>query len=185
MNHQPTDEELLSAIRATAIRGADSGAMQTLVERHGAYLFGVARSLCRDDAEAEDVVQESLMALLSAKFGGKSSARTFMVSIVIRQAALARRKRRGWLRFVGGYDETPPKSTSQQSTESSELSIDARLDLAQLLEGLSPEHREVIVMRELEGMTYEEMAGALQVPRGTVESRLSRARQQLQALWMK
>ena len=45
-----------------------------------------------------------------------------------------------------------------------------------MLEGLTPDQRQVIVLRELEGMTYEEMAAALHVPRGTVESRLHRAR---------
>jgi RNA polymerase sigma-70 factor (ECF subfamily) len=53
------------------------------------------------------------------------------------------------------------------------------MDLAVMLEQLSPEHREVIVLRELEGMTYEQIAATLEVPRGTVESRLHRAREDL------
>jgi RNA polymerase sigma-70 factor (ECF subfamily) len=56
---------------------------------------------------------------------------------------------------------------------------DAKLDLSVMLARLSPEHREVIVLRELEGMTYEQIAAALGVPRGTVESRLHRAREEL------
>ena len=48
-----------------------------------------------------------------------------------------------------------------------------------MLAALSPEHREVIVLRELEQMTYDEIAAALQVPRGTVESRLHRGRAEL------
>src|SRR6266581_248127 len=56
-----------------------------------------------------------------------------------------------------------------------------RMDVMEVLQKLSPEHREVIVMRELEGMGYEEIAAALKIPRGTVESRLHRARQELKA----
>ena len=48
-----------------------------------------------------------------------------------------------------------------------------------MLEALSPDHRRVIVLRELEGLSYEEMASVLGVPRGTVESRLHRAREEL------
>ncbi len=56
---------------------------------------------------------------------------------------------------------------------------EARLDLATMLASLSAEHRAVIVLRELQGLSYEEMARALGVPRGTVESRLHRAREEL------
>ena len=56
---------------------------------------------------------------------------------------------------------------------------DARLDLSVMLAALSPEHRQVILLRELEGMSYEAIAETLGVPRGTVESRLHRAREEL------
>jgi len=53
------------------------------------------------------------------------------------------------------------------------------MDVREALANLSPEHRQVIVLRELQGMTYAEIAQALRVPLGTVESRIYRARQQL------
>jgi RNA polymerase sigma-70 factor (ECF subfamily) len=58
--------------------------------------------------------------------------------------------------------------------------VDHKIDLAAVLQHLSPPHREVIVLRELQGMTYEEIAQSLGIPRGTVESRLHRARLDLQ-----
>ena len=63
---------------------------------------------------------------------------------------------------------------------SSTAAVDHRLDLQAVLETLSEPHREVIVLREMQGLSYEEMAEVLAVPRGTVESRLHRARQELQ-----
>jgi len=169
MPDEPSDDNLMAGIA----RGDDS-AYRQIVRSHGRYLFGIARTLTRDSAEAEDAVQETLTALLTAKFRGESSLRTFLVSLLVRQCALIRRKRRGWLRLV-----RPPEP--EQGNE--EGQIDAKLDLAALLERLSPEHREVLVMRELQGMSYDEMAQSLSLPRGTIESRLHRARGMLKELW--
>ena len=58
-------------------------------------------------------------------------------------------------------------------------STEARLDLATMLNSLSPEHRMVLILRELHGLTYAELAAALGIPQGTVESRLHRARTDL------
>ena len=60
-----------------------------------------------------------------------------------------------------------------------ESGVEAKLDLTTMLDALSEDHREVIVLRELQGLSYEEMSKALNVPRGTVESRLHRAREEL------
>ena len=57
--------------------------------------------------------------------------------------------------------------------------LDINLDVLEMLETLSPEHRQVMVLREMQGMSYDEIAQVLGVPRGTVESRLFRARQEL------
>jgi RNA polymerase sigma-70 factor (ECF subfamily) len=98
------------------------------------------------------------------------------VQILVRQAALLRRKRS---RERG----TPVAGETERSSPPGSAETDSRLDLTRMLEGLSPDQREVIVLRELEGLTYEEMAAALHVPRGTVESRLHRARAALKQLF--
>jgi RNA polymerase sigma-70 factor (ECF subfamily) len=131
-------------------------------------LYGVAYSVA-GGADAEDVVQETLAAVLTAKFAGKSSVRTWLVGILVRQAAMVRRKKRPITLAQESLDRTA--STSGQSGS------DARMDLAAMLEQLSVEHRQVLVLRELEGMSYDEIAAALDVPKGTVESRLHRARE--------
>ena len=158
------------------IARGDSAAMRELLRLHGDYVFGVARTLTNSPADAEDAVQETLAALMTAKFRGDASLRTFLVSIVVRQAALIRRRKRPTLRLAD--DEVPEQADPQSA-------VDAKLDLAGLLARLSPEHREVLVLRELEGRNYEEMAESLGVPRGTIESRLHRAREMLRKLWQK
>ena len=65
------------------------------------------------------------------------------------------------------------------SVPSPSAAVDRRLDVAEVLQTLSLEHREVLVLREFEQLSYEEMAQTLGVPPGTVESRLYRARQAL------
>jgi len=171
------DDKADDALLAAMQRG-DEQAFRTLAHRHGPYLFGVARALVRDYAEAEDVVQETLAAALRGNFRGESSVRTWLVAIAVRQAANLRRKRtrwRAWTNFTGRSDGAASKSA--------EAAVDARLDLAGMLEHLSPEHREVIVLRELEGLSYEQIAQQLKLPRGTVESRLHHTREQLRSLF--
>lgn len=153
-------------------RGSRS-AFDKLVQEHAGYLFGLAHALSGSHADAEDLVQETLMATLAGRFRGESSLRTWLVGILVRQAAMLRRS---LLRRIGRPAEAElPEPAMADPT----AAVDARLDLTTLLRRLSPEHREVIVLRELEGMTYAEIAIALGVPRGTVESRLHRARAEL------
>lgn len=162
----PTDAELFQRIGK-----GDRAAFESLVDRHARYLFGIALSLSRNSADAEDLVQDSLVAILNAagKFRGESSVRTYMVSILVRQAGMLRRKSVRRSEESAAVDQT-------HASVSNTSGVDARLDLNVMLQVLSLEHRQVVVLRELEGLSYEEIAAALGVPRGTVESRLHRAR---------
>ena len=164
----PSDVELLRRIG----HGAQD-AFRELVNRHSRYLYGIAYSLTGNSTDAEDVVQETFVAVINSKFRGESAVRTWLVQILIRRAAMLRRSKR---RSTSSLDSA--KDVSAVPARGSGGS-DAKLDLAVMLEALSVEHRQVIVLRELEGMSYEEMAIALDVPRGTVESRLHRARNEL------
>jgi RNA polymerase sigma-70 factor (ECF subfamily) len=165
----PDDAELLSRSHS-----GDEQAFRALVDRHARYLYGVAHSLSGNSADAEDLVQETLVAVLNAKFRGESAVRTWMVGILVRRAAMLRRsKGRHPTRPMGEIDHPAGPGSSATS------GADARIDLSVMLEQLTPEHRQVIILRELEGLSYEEMAAAIGVPRGTVESRLHRAREEL------
>jgi RNA polymerase sigma-70 factor (ECF subfamily) len=174
------DKELLRV----AHRG-DESAFAELVDRHGSYLFGVAHGLVTNAADAEDLVQETLLAALNGTFRGESAVRTWLVAILVKKAAMLRRSagRRGGphlsLAQGGASEQSGPRPIDPPAPGSAAGGAEAKLDLATMLQTLSPEHRAVIVLRELEQMSYDAMAAALGVPRGTVESRLHRAREEL------
>jgi len=154
----------------------DSAAYRVLVDREGRYLYGIAHAMTGNAADAEDLVQETFAGLLASRFRGESSLRTWLVRILVKRACMLRRSRR--LRReepVATWGEAEPSLSDERTA----LGCDARLDLTTMLACLSPEHRAVIVLREIEGMSYAQMAAALDVPQGTVESRLHRAREEI------
>jgi len=170
----PTDHELVSRARS-----GDRSALHTLVDRHARSLFTLAVRLVGQVADAEDVLQETFAGAFRslATFREQSSVKTWLTQILILQAAQYHRTR---LRHPAGRLDgldVPARSDGPAGP-----AVDLRLDLGSALLALCQEHREVIVLRELQGMSYDEMALVLKVPRGTVESRLFRARRQLQHL---
>jgi RNA polymerase sigma-70 factor (ECF subfamily) len=164
------DAELL---RRTA---AGSGqAFNQLVDRHADRLYRVAFSLVGNAADAEDVLQEALAGAFrgAKKFEGRSSVKSWLTRIVVTQAA------KFWRSRYGQRDISLEPEVNEPMASGGSLAVDAKLDLNAALMQLSTEHREVLVLREIDGMAYEQMADVLGVPRGTIESRLFRARAEL------
>ena len=162
------DSELLKLGRS------DPQAFRALVERQSQYLYGVAHALTSNEADAEDLVQETFLGAVKGTFRGESSVRTWLVRILVNRAAMLRRMRKR--KPTSQFDEAKPPSSGGGSGAEA---VEAKIDLTAMLSQLSDEHRQVIVLRELEGLSYEEMAKTIGVPRGTVESRLHRAREEL------
>lgn len=164
-----TDGDLLAAAR----RG-DGRAFGQLIDRHAAGLFRLAFRLVGNSNDAEDVVQETLMGAFEhlGRFRERSSAKTWLSRILVRQAARCHRRRAR--RRVTALPEADVAGAGTFPEDA-----DRRADVSQALSRLSHAHREVVVLREFEGMSYAEMAEVIGVPRGTMESRLHRARQEL------
>ncbi len=142
--------------------------------------FNLARWLTRDEHAAEDVVQEAFCraARFFSGFRG-GDGRTWLLAVVRRVAYdwLAKQRVRQAVSFDEevhgrGDDSLCPEHLVARKA-------DQRL-LRQALEELPPEYREVTVLRELDGLSYQEIAAVTEVPVGTVMSRLYRARKQLQ-----
>jgi len=176
---EPSD---LALIRLSA-RG-DEGAFHQLVDRHAKRLFRIALSLAASRSDAEDVLQETLAgAFRNIKgFSERSSVKTWLTSILMRQAA------KSWHRTRHSRTSLSIDSDQREHRDGGDPSMvigsanedtDRRLDLATVLKELSPQHREIIVLREIEQLSYDEIAKTLGMPRGTVESRIHRARLEL------
>jgi RNA polymerase sigma-70 factor (ECF subfamily) len=174
----------LELVQASA--GGDQKAFHTLVDRYAPELTRLARSLSRTHSDAEDVVQETFVGAYRGmgRFDGRSSVRTWLSRILVRQAAKAwnrnRRQREtmtldGPEGSSGNYQRPDGRTGSAVSTSS----VDQRIDLQEIIATLGEDHRQVIMMREIQGLSYAEIAEALGVPQGTVESRLYRARGEL------
>jgi RNA polymerase sigma-70 factor, ECF subfamily len=163
-----------------AARG-DAPAFATLMERHAPGLFRLAYALVGNRADAEDVLQEAFLGAYRGLrgFQGRSSVRTWLGQILVHQALALRRARQ---MRRGGVDSGANGPTEPAAEPSATGEVDRREDVMQALVRLSPEHREAIVLREFEHMSYEQIAVTLGVPRGTVESRLHRARAELRTL---
>lgn len=162
--------------------GGDAAAFHALVDRHAPQLFRLALSLTPGRADAEDVVQETFLGAHRAlkAFDGRASVKTWLSRILVRQAARAWRNSRHTRRCypIDAADSySPPANGFGGAAQTA--AVDRKIDIAAAVDKLSPEFRQVIVLREFEQMSYAQMAEVLGVPQGTVESRLHRARAEL------
>lgn len=183
------DREAEKLLVASALRG-DKNAYRALVERYQQRVFYVAFEITRSREDAEDVAQETFVkAYLSLKdFKGESSFYTWLYRIAFNMAIDVRRKtgRRGGQaveldeRHVGATVETmsapgPAPDVALQNQQEMQ-------HLARALNELSEEHRIVMTLREIDGLSYEEIADVLGISKGTVMSRLHYARKRLQSV---
>jgi RNA polymerase sigma-70 factor (ECF subfamily) len=143
--------------------------------------YNLARWLTRDEADAEDVVQEATLRAFRyfGSFHRGMAGRPWLLGIVRNTFyTWMQQNRKGEL--LTPLDESLDLESHELSPEELLLQkVDSQM-VRQALEELPVEFREVIVLRELEGMTYKEVAGITDLPLGTVMSRLARARKRLQ-----
>ena len=164
-----------------------TAAFGEIVLRYQDRLHNVAYRVLDNAEDAADVVQDVFVnAYLSLKsFKGDSELFTWLYRIAFNTAISWKRKRRGTVSLDAGRNgETtyePPDRSNETSGAALERSEDERL-LAEALVKMSPEHRSVLVLKDIDGLKYEEIAVALNVPIGTVRSRLHRARLELKQM---
>lgn len=146
-------------------------------------LYSHSFRLCRDHAEAEDIVQESLSKALRAfdSFESGTNFKAWMFRI-LRNTFLTSRTAIAASRtvFLEDHFEGVEVADAGPTPEDLLLRLDNETALSEALERLHPQLREVLLLCEVEGLKYREIAMVLDVPFGTVMSRLSRARRTLQ-----
>ena len=156
--------------------GARPG-IEDIVREHSGAMYRVAISVVHDHSLAEDVVQESVVKAWQAldTFRGDASVRTWLLRITHNTAISALRKRRD---DVTAPSELPERPGHTSVEESALLQAD-RDEIWQALSRLDPVGRAIVVLREVDRMSYEQIAEVLDLPTATVRTRLFRARQQL------
>lgn len=152
---------------------------ETIVFPHLGAAFNLACWLVKNRQDAEDIVQESCLRAFRSLDGYRGgNARAWLLSIV-------RNTGYTWLERHGMYRKTVSleEDVAVEDAADAEDIVHSRIDnelVRKATENLPVEFREVIILRELEGFSYKEIAGMLNVPAGTVMSRLARARSRLQ-----
>jgi RNA polymerase sigma-70 factor (ECF subfamily) len=169
-----TREEALWITRAKA---GEEAAFRWLLDRYRARVVRLATHVLRRDSEAEDVAQEAFLQAFRRlpRFRGDGRFSAWLFQITVR-LCLDRRRSARWTAEV-------PDEFSLGTTTCSEGDTDTRLLVSALLDQLTPPMRAALALRELEGLEYEEIALTLNIPVGTVRSRLNTARAQFRALW--
>lgn len=161
------------------VERAELARFETLMLPHLDAAHTLARYLTRDAHDAEDVVQEAYVRALKYFDGFRgTAARAWLLSIVRNTAHTWQRRQRG-AEFVE-FDEVLHSDVDE--AEPADAGLLREVDQAQVqraLDALPLEFREVIVLREVQDLSYREIADVLEVPVGTVMSRLARARQRL------
>jgi RNA polymerase sigma-70 factor (ECF subfamily) len=180
-------QALTGAVQERALvdscRSGDPVAFARLVRLHEGMVFNLSARLLGDAEEARDVAQEVFLQVYRqlARFEGRSSLKTWIYRIAVNQC---HNRRRFWHRRRRDREEGLEAVAAEAAgaragpgpyEEARRQERARRVQAA--LQQLSFEHRSVLVLREVEGLTCEEVAGALGVPEGTVKSRLSRARE--------
>ncbi len=170
-------------VRATK---GDSEAFGVLVERYQRRVANVALSVVHNQDDAIELAQETFVRAYEnlSKFESRSSFSTWLYRIAANLAIdfWRREGRHVVLRGEDAENEIRrlPSDTGDSFKTASRKELSARLTAA--LEELTPEHRTVILLREVEGLSYDEISEALNCPRGTVMSRLHYARNRLRVL---
>jgi RNA polymerase sigma-70 factor (ECF subfamily) len=168
---------------STAARG-DARAFERLMRLHNRTMFRTARAILRDDAEAEDALQEAYMQAYRSLAGFRADARfsTWLARIVVNESLMRLRKQSRRASIVPMQAAAPADEVEQVSDDAMEKpdSSAARAEMRRLLEAqidlLPDAYRTVFMLRAVEEMSVEETAAVLGVPEATVRTRFFRAR---------
>ena len=165
------------ATLVTACAQREPGAFQELLSRYRRPAITLAYQMLGNSEDAEDVAQEAFVRVFQAipRFRGQSAFSTWLYRIVT-DLCLANRRRR---KATVGLDLV----REPRSSDSPSKTVTQALVTRQALDGMTPDLRAILLLRDQEGLSYSEIAEALRLPLGTVRSRLSKARMSFRQIW--
>lgn len=155
--------------------------LAALIDDHSTVVFHVAYGILHDRGLAEDVVQETMIKAWEASdsFRGDSSTRTWITRIAHNTAIDALRRRRDQITSEGDLPEMGTLAPGNDTENRAEGRADLEL-LAVALQDLDELSRTIVILREVDSMSYQQIAETLDLPVPTVKTRLLRARRSLQ-----
>src|SRR5580704_16321697 len=182
---EPVSDEM-SLVQAA--KGGDVGAFEELVKRYDRNVFRIAQHITQNREDAEDVVQDAFLKAYGnlKQFQGQSKFYTWLVRIAVNEALMKLRRRRPERMVsldeeVRTEEDSMPREIADWSPNPEQQYNQAELKdiLGKTIQGLPPSFRTVFVLRDVEGLSTEETAEALNLSIPAVKSRLLRARLQL------
>jgi RNA polymerase sigma-70 factor (ECF subfamily) len=175
--------EISDAECVRRLQRGDIEAFSGLVERHQKSIFNLVYRLLGDYDDAVEVSQETfLSAFRSIKsFRGDASFSTWLYRIAVNHANTRRKSAALWQKRTAPLEFVEPPSDGEADPVNAVLRNELREHVQWALNRLAPEDATIILLRDLQDVTYEEVAQVLEIPIGTVKSRLHRARQALKA----
>ncbi len=169
-------------------RDGSHAAFEALVRRYSDRAFRAAYRVVRDETEAEDVLQDALIKAYRAlpSFESRSSFYTWLYRIVVNLALDRRRRGKSgvtleWDDNVARQIDTRAAQPVDHDPELASIRTEVRKLVGEGIQGLPDGQREVLLLREVDGLSYEEIAETMQISKGTVMSRLHYARKKLVA----
>ena len=180
-----SDEELVETIKT--VGESDTRAYAELIQRHQERILANCRYMTRSAVDAEDLAQEVFTKAYFAlgRFEGRSSFKTWIQRIKINHCLNHLDKKSG-RHFVDVEDPTLAQQEELHIEASAERDFKARTDrerIATILDSLSDTLRLPLIMREIDGMAYQEIADHLDVGLSAVKMRIKRAREAFRATW--
>jgi RNA polymerase sigma-70 factor (ECF subfamily) len=182
------DVDLVAAARA-----GDAAAFRRIVLKYQRPIYGLALRMMGSPAEAEDMAQEAFVKAYDglAGFRGEARLRSWLFTIATNHclnALRARRRRREVPLEPAAGDHEPtggpagrPVANGRPTPEEDLVRAELRERVRAALETVTPDHQAILVLRDIQGLPYEEIAAVLGIELGTVRSRLHRARMELRA----
>jgi len=160
-------------------RAGDLRAFEALVERHRDVVHRVAARIAGDD-EADDVTQDTFLRAYHRleRYRGDGAFRSWLLQIAHNAAVTAAEHRKVGALPLSAIEEEnrPPDGVPTPADQVEAIERRRRLDVK--VKGLSPQHRAVLVLRDIEGLSYDEIAAVTGAPLGSVKARLHRAREE-------
>jgi len=165
--------------RVQAVADGDHQAFAAIVKKYEPMIAKVVIGMLGNKADADDVGQETFIRFYrsAGQFKGDAALGTYLSRIAINLSLneLKKRKSKQWLSFEDKFNSHPKTEDTFKQADAAEL-------VNKALEELEPEFRSVVVLRLMQGFSTKETAQILEMPLGTVLSRLSRAQEKLRVI---